>query len=95
MPNDLYRDPGVHPFQSSVWRSAIPHKVRLMTVLRQDDMALYKSISELERGYPSSSTIVLMNSLDRPLSLPPGEKAVILYGTNFEADCQNSSELQV
>ncbi|XP_046564158.1 uncharacterized protein LOC124272960 [Haliotis rubra] len=89
--NILNNDPGRQCFLADVWRDAIKHKVVLTEVMRQKDHKLIAAVNELERGFPSESTHRLMESLSRALA--PGDKPLTLYGTNFEVDWHNASEI--
>ncbi|XP_041364633.1 ATP-dependent DNA helicase PIF1-like [Gigantopelta aegis] len=94
VPNDMYSDPGRHCFESQVWMNVIKHKIQLNTVLRQDEFHLINAINELEKGIPSPATNAFMKNLSRPLDdLPPSINPTVLYGTNFEVDWHNASEL--
>nr|XP_034310919.1 ATP-dependent DNA helicase PIF1-like [Crassostrea gigas] len=90
VPNDIYRDPGDHAFASDTWRKTVPHIITLKTVIRQSDKDLILAINELERGVPSHQTNQLMLALERPLSR---NNPCVLFGTNFEVDCFNMTEL--
>ncbi|XP_062597523.1 uncharacterized protein LOC134258949 [Saccostrea cucullata] len=90
VPNDLYRDPGDHAFTSDVWTKTITHIITLKTVIRQSDEDLILAINELERGIPSHQTNQLMLALDRPSTR---SSPCFLFGTNFEVDCFNMTEL--
>ncbi|XP_041372818.1 LOW QUALITY PROTEIN: ATP-dependent DNA helicase PIF1-like [Gigantopelta aegis] len=93
-PNDMYSDPERHCFESQVWMNVIKHKIQLNTVLRQDEFHLINAINELEKGIPSPATNAFMKNLSRPLhDLPPSINPTVLYGTNFEVDWHNASEL--
>jgi len=66
--NKLYGDFGHHCFTTSWFDTVFTHHVNLNIIHRQIDTILINAINELERGTPSPTTIVFMNSVTRPLS---------------------------
>ena len=85
-------DPGLFAFQSKTFAVALPHKIHLNMVIRQDEPKLIEAINQLCLGKPTNETIQLIKSLNRPIDIDGS--TVHMFGTNFDVEFCNYEKLQ-
>ena len=78
-------------FISPVFKATFPHKINLSQVHRQREKQLITAINELCEGYPSPHTERFIRSLKRPIANQ--DKAVYIFGTNYEVEFYNHMKL--
>lgn len=62
--------------------------------MRQDEPLLIRAVNELETGHVTPEIVQFLKELERPLSVDDSRDTVYLYGTNFEVDWHNSTQMQ-
>ncbi|XP_033725340.1 uncharacterized protein LOC117315301 [Pecten maximus] len=88
VPNVQYNDEGNFCFQSELFQTAVPHRVILCDIIRQQDQTLIKAIQEVSEGVElTEESLTLINSMERPL--PTGPPSVKLFATNNLVDDYN------
>ncbi|VDI08317.1 Hypothetical predicted protein [Mytilus galloprovincialis] len=92
VPNHRPQDDGCYYLESDVFKNAFVHHINFTKVIRQNEADLIKAVLELCDGSPSVETVVLLQSLDRPL--PDIIKITSLYGTNFDVNFINHEKLE-
>lgn len=93
VPNKASNDTGEYCFETDIFQNAVSHHVHLTDMMRQQDKELATLVQELEAGAPSEKSEELLNTLQRPVAVPEGEKATVLLGTNFAVDCYNQERI--
>lgn len=89
VPNTHYGDNGEYCFLSPLFSQAIPHRVTLTNVVRQNEMQLIAAIAECSMGILSEDTIQFMETLKRPLPDSEAELCTMLFSTNEQVDDYN------
>ncbi|XP_045160900.1 uncharacterized protein LOC123525813 [Mercenaria mercenaria] len=88
--NREYNDHGELCFESNVFKGAVPHKVILTKIIRQDNEDLAKVIGEVSRGHLNDCAISYLKSLERPID---DTSLVKLFANNLLVDTYNRSKL--
>ena len=88
-----FTDPGRFCFQSPIFESVFPHHMVLDEVVRQHEEDLIKAINEFCDGTPSKETLKLVEELKRPLPADVCDKALYIFGTNFDVNFFNYDKL--
>ena len=78
-----------------IFESVFPHHMVLDEVVRQCEKDLIKAINEFCDGTPSKETLKLVEELKRPLPADVPDKALYIFGTNFNVNFYNYDKLSM
>lgn len=85
VPNSLYEDDGDFCFQTPIFNKIFPHRILLTEVCRQHELHLIKLINETATGDVSNDSLLVVESLKRPLSI----KSTKLFSCNDQVEDYN------
>lgn len=91
VPNVLYGDEGQFCFESPIYSAALPHKIELTQVLRQQEEDLIHVIRAVSRGcLNENEKLYITENLSRPLSAEETNAHVTrLFANNYLVDDYN------
>ena len=92
-PIPSFTDPGRFCFQSPIFNSVFPHHMLLDEIVRQCEKDLIKVINEFCDSNLSQGTLKLVEELKRPLPDDVCNKALYIFGTNFDVSFFNYDKL--